>query len=130
DSTPTLTGTAEAGSTVTIRDGSTVLGTTVRSEERRVGKERVALRIGAHSFTATATDKAGNTSAPSTALAVTIDTAAPSAPSAPDLQAPSDSGSSSADNVTNDTTPTLTGTAEAGSTVTIRDGSTVLGTTV
>ncbi|HXG78205.1 MAG TPA: Ig-like domain-containing protein, partial [Methyloceanibacter sp.] len=59
-----------------------------------------------------------------------VDTSAPAAPSAPDLVAGSDSGSSNSDNITNDDTPTVTGTAEAGSTVTIydTDGTTVLGT--
>ena len=42
---------------------------------------------------------------------------APLVPSAPDLVAASDSGSSSSDNYTNDTTPTFTGIAENGSTV-------------
>ena len=38
------------------------------------------LADGAHSFTATATDAAGNVSAASAALSVTIDTGAPAAP--------------------------------------------------
>ena len=61
---------------------------------------------------------------------VTVDTAA-AAPSAPDLVAASDSGASSTDNLTNDTTPTVSGSgAEAGATVTLYDtnGTTVLGT--
>ena len=62
------------------------------------------------------------------AFAVTVDTVAPAAPSTPDLAAASDSGSSDTDNYTSDTTPTLTGGAEAGATVTIKDGATVLGT--
>jgi hypothetical protein len=41
----------------------------------------------------------------------------PAAPSAPDLAPGSDSGASSTDNVTNDNTPTFTGTAPAGTTV-------------
>ncbi|MFO0805475.1 MAG: Ig-like domain-containing protein [Gemmataceae bacterium] len=49
-------------------------------------------------------------------------------PPPPDLVAASDSGSSSTDNLTNDTTPTFTGTAESGATVTLLAGSTVLGT--
>ena len=44
-----------------------------------------------------------------------------------DLTAASDSGSSSTDNITSVTTPTFTGTAEAGSTVTIFDGTTAVG---
>ena len=73
---------------------------------------------------------AGNISAASAGLAVTIDTTA-AAPSAPDLAAASDSGRRARDNLTNDTTPTFTGSgAEAGATVTLYDtnGTTVLGT--
>ncbi len=62
--------------------------------------------------------------------AIIIDTTAPAAPSTPDLAAASDAGSSNTDNITNLTTPTLTGTAEADSTVRIYDtnGTTLLGT--
>src|SRR5207244_2087255 len=77
------------------------------------------LADGTYSITAKATDVAGNTSAASAALSVTIDTTAPTAPTTPDLTAATDSGSSNTDNVTNVTTPTFTGTAEASSTVTI-----------
>lgn len=62
--------------------------------------------------------------------AVLVDAVDPDAPSTPDLAAASDTGESSTDNITNDTTPTLTGTAEAGSTVTLydTDGTTILDT--
>lgn len=46
-----------------------------------------------------------------------VDRTPPAAPSAPDLAAASDTGSSSTDNVTRNTSLTFTGTAEAGSTV-------------
>jgi len=61
--------------------------------------------------------------------AIVIDTSAPLAPSTPDLTAGSDSGTLSADNITNDTTPTFTGTAEAASTVRLydTDGTTQIG---
>ncbi|MDD2691365.1 MAG: DUF4347 domain-containing protein [Simplicispira sp.] len=61
--------------------------------------------------------------------AIIIDTTAPAAPSTPDMAQASDSGSSNTDNLTNDTTPTFSGTAEVGSTVTLydTDGSTSLG---
>jgi hypothetical protein len=59
--------------------------------------------------------------------ALVIDTEAPNAPSTPDLAEGSDSGSIFTDNITNNTTPTLTGTAEAGSTVTLYAGITPLG---
>ncbi|MDQ4127661.1 MAG: Ig-like domain-containing protein, partial [Actinomycetota bacterium] len=51
----------------------------------------------------------------------------PPAPSTPNLKAASDTGSSSTDNITKDTTPTFTGTAEAGSTVKVFDGTTEVG---
>gem|GEM_PF-1699112 len=68
----------------------------------------------------------------SNTTSVLVDGVAPAAPSVPDLSPASDSGSSNTDNLTNDTTPTVTGTAEAGSTVTLydTDGTTVLGTAV
>ncbi|MEO1401710.1 MAG: Ig-like domain-containing protein [Cyanobacteria bacterium J06635_1] len=49
----------------------------------------------------------------------TIDTTVPAAPSTPDLAATSDTGSANTDNITASTTPALTGTAEANSTVTV-----------
>ena len=83
-----------------------------------------ALANGAHSLTATATDAAGNTSAASAALSVTIDTTAPVAPSIASFS--TDSGTVG-DHITNDNTLTLTGTAEANSTVKVYDGATLLG---
>ena len=131
--TPVITGTAEAGSLVTLydTDGTTVLGTAVATG----GVWSITsstLAVGAHSLTVKATDISGNTSAASPALAITIDTTAPSAPAAPVLSAASDSGASNSDGVTRITTPTVSGTAEAGSLVTLydTDGTTVLGTTV
>ncbi len=54
------------------------------------------------------------------------------APGAPILAAASDSGVSNADRITNDNTPTLTGSAADGTTITLfdTDGVTVLGSTV
>ncbi len=65
-----------------------------------------ALPVGATTLSATVTDVGGNASGAGT-LALTI-LAAPSAPTvAPDLLASSDSGASSTDNITSDTTPTF-----------------------
>lgn len=60
----------------------------------------------------------------------TTDTTPPLAPSAPDLVAASDSGASSSDDITNVTTPTFSGSAEAGSTVEILIAGTVRATTL
>jgi hypothetical protein len=61
--------------------------------------------------------------------AIVIDTTAPNGPSTPDLSVSSDSGTSSIDNITQTTTPTFTGTAEANATVKLydSDGTTELG---
>ena len=79
---------------------------------------------GAHSLTATATDAAGNTGVASQRSRVTIDTTAPVAPSIASFS--TDSGIVG-DGITNDNTLTLTGTAEANSTVKVYDGATLLG---
>lgn len=67
-------------------------------------------------------DLAGNNlpaGEPATDQTYTVDNTAPSAPSTPDMTAATDTGSSNTDNVTSNTTPTFTGTAEANSTVTL-----------
>ena len=76
----------------------------------------------AHHIKAFATDVAGNVSAASTVLDITVDTTA-NAPTALDLNAADDSGSSDADNITNHTTElTISGAGdEDGSVVTLFD---------
>ncbi|MDN8007947.1 Ig-like domain-containing protein [Burkholderia multivorans] len=103
DTTPTLTGTAEAGSTISIYDGTTLLGTTTTDASGNWSfTPASALGEGAHSLTVTATDSSGNVSTPSTAFDLTIDTTAPSVPTV---------------NPTDGTS--LSGTAEAGATIQI-----------
>ncbi|QHK18939.1 hypothetical protein GU243_03275 [Pseudarthrobacter psychrotolerans] len=127
--TPTFSGTAEDGATVTLYDGATPVG----SGTSAGGAYTIVsstLTGAAHTMTAKATDPAGNVGAASAGTAVTIDTAAPASPPAPVLTAASDSGSSPTDRITNVTTPTFTGTAESGATVTLYNGTTVVGTAV
>ncbi|KGB93325.1 hypothetical protein DM43_341 [Burkholderia cepacia] len=103
DATPTLAGTAEAGSTVSVYDGATLLGTTTADPSGNwTFTPSTALGEGAHSLSVTATDTAGNVSAPSTAFNLTVDTTAPAIPTV---------------NATDGTS--LSGTAEAGATVNI-----------
>ena len=123
-STLTLTGTAEANSTVKVYDGATLLGSATANGSGAWSYHHRSLANGAHSLTATATDAAGNVSAASSAMAVTIDTTAPVAPSIASFSP--DSGVVG-DHITNDSTLTLTGTAEANSTVKVYDGATLLG---
>ncbi|MBX9701944.1 MAG: hypothetical protein K2X74_21090, partial [Acetobacteraceae bacterium] len=131
DTTLSLSGTAEAGSTVTVRDGATVVGSAIATAGGTWSLTTVALAEGARSLTATATDAAGNASGASAAFAVTIDTTPPAAPAITAVtdNAGAITGAVAPGGLTDDATPTLSGTAEAGSTVTIRDGATVLGTT-
>jgi hypothetical protein len=76
DSTPTLSGTAENGSSVAIYDGAVLLGT-VTAGAGGWSYTSGALSDGTHTITAVATDTAGNVSAASAALTVTVDTVAP-----------------------------------------------------
>ena len=131
DTTPDFSGTAAANSTVTLydTDGSTSLGSATADGSGNWTITASTLTAGSHTVTAKATDAAGNVSAASAGLAITIDAAAPNAPSTPDMTTGTDSGTSGTDNTTSNTTPTFIGTAEANSTVTLydTDGFTSLG---
>lgn len=80
DSTPRLNGTADAGSTVNIYDGAVLVGTAV-ADGQGVWSHTLSVPLanGSHTLTALATDAHGVTGAPSDALALTIDTTAPTA---------------------------------------------------
>lgn len=126
DNSPTLSGKAEPGSTVTISDGGTVIGTVpVDGNGNWTFTPNPPLGDGDHSLTAEVTDPAGNTSPPSTPIAVVVDTTAPAG--ATDVTLVNDANQP-INGATNDTTPTLSGKAEPGSSVIIRDGDTVLAT--
>jgi cyclophilin family peptidyl-prolyl cis-trans isomerase len=72
---------------------------------------------GPHTLTLTARDSFGNTPASPVQIAFSFDTMAPPVPTNIDLEAASDTGSSNTDNLTSDTTPTITGNTEANSLV-------------
>ncbi|NCT89866.1 hypothetical protein GXB85_02695 [Cellulomonas sp. APG4] len=82
--TPVVTGTAWPGSTVTLRDGGTTVGTTTATGTGAWQLTTNPLAEGDHTLTATATAAVLGvtlTSGASPALAVVVDTTAPSAPS-------------------------------------------------
>ncbi len=113
DNTPTFSGTGEAGSTVSVFDngGTTALCTAlVTAGGTWSCTPTTALADGAHALTSSATDPAGNTSGTSTAVNVTIDTAAPNAPV---VTAPTEAAQ------LRDSTPAVSGTGEAGATVSV-----------
>ncbi|MEK6832278.1 MAG: Ig-like domain-containing protein, partial [Thermoproteota archaeon] len=78
DTTPTFTGTAETGETVTLYDtDGTVLGSVLVDGSGQWIITSSALSAGDHTITAKAADAAGNISAASGGLTVNIDTAPP-----------------------------------------------------
>ncbi|MEX2944611.1 Ig-like domain-containing protein, partial [Serratia fonticola] len=131
DNTPTFSGKAEGGSTVTILDNGKVIGSVVADDNGDWSyTPGAALENGAHDFTTTVTDPAGNISAEGEHLQVTIDVI----PGQVALGSLVDdvgtiTGNIAQNGVTDDARPTLNGTAKGGSLVTVKDGDTVLGTT-
>jgi T1SS-143 domain-containing protein len=103
--TPILSGTAEAGSTVTVFQDGNAIGTTVTDTGGNWSFETPTLAEGGHNFTATATDAAGNESPVSTTFDLTVDTVAPNAPT---LSLANDTGTDG-DGVTSDGTVTVSG---------------------
>ena len=113
--TATFTGVAAPGDTVELFEGTRSLGSTVA---RANGSWRIVsagLSDGAHSVFTTESDLAGNVSAHSAALTVTVDTVAPPAPAFLGV-------------VTSAVAMTLEGLAFAGSQVTVYDGTRAIGT--
>ncbi|MBI2933737.1 MAG: hypothetical protein HYY16_19000 [Planctomycetes bacterium] len=127
--TPTLAGLAEADISVTLYANGTPVGTTTSDATGNYTIASSLLPAGTYDFTVIASDAAGNTSPASTSLTVIIDTSI-ATPAAPALDAASDTGLSSSDGVTNDTTPTLTGAAEASASVILRNGAVQVGAAV
>ncbi|MGU5817708.1 Ig-like domain-containing protein, partial [Aeromonas hydrophila] len=122
DNKPTMSGKAEAGSTVTIKNGSTVLGSVVADASGNWSfTPSQALADGKYTLTVVATDIAGNVSAVSDSFSFTVDTviAKPTIANVLD-DVGSVKGSVANNGVTDDNKPTLSGKAEAGSIVLIQ----------
>lgn len=122
-SLPTFTGTGAPGTDIVLTsnlDG--VIGQTMVSGAGgwSFTVPIIPLTPGTQMVTAQTTDIAGNLSPASAALTFTLDLTPPGIPTL-DLDAASDSGASDTDNITNDTTPTFSGTAEAGGVVYLVD---------
>ncbi len=132
DASPAFSGSgAKAGDTVKLYDGATLIGSTaVNADGSWSLSPEKPLGQGAHSITHTLTDAAGNTSAASAPLTFTVDTSnvVVSVGHAVDDQG-SKQGNLASGAVTDDTTPTLVGTATAGAIVTVTENSTVVGST-
>ncbi|WP_240921212.1 Ig-like domain-containing protein, partial [Metapseudomonas otitidis] len=130
DTTPTLKGKGEPGDTVIILDNGEELGRVV------VGPEgtweftpETELADGEHSISVIMEDPAGNQSKESPPWVINVDATAPDAPTIGSIY--DDAGVKTGDlatgDVTDDRTPTLSGTSEAGSTVVILDNGVEIG---
>jgi hypothetical protein len=129
--TLTVSGTAAAGNHVQIQLNGAALATVSADSNGRwsYAYTPASLPNGTYSFGATATDGANCASDPSAPLNLVLGLGAPYV-SAPSLTTSSIIGTGSGGVPITTATPTLTGTATPGSTVTIVDGNTVLGTAV
>src|SRR4051794_32875475 len=114
--TVALSGTAEPGSTVEVFEGATSRGTTTATTQGNWTRSIPGVGEGTHTYTATARDAAGNVSGNSNARSIRVDTTAPAAPVIAGTNA-----------LQKTNTVTLSGTAEAGATVSVREGATVRG---
>lgn len=111
--TPTITGTAEVSSTISIYIDDTLANNTTKANAQSgvwTYTVPVALGDGEHNVKAIATDQVGNVSLVSSTRKFTVDTGIPNAPIISD---PADN------NFTKDNTPSVQGTAEAHSAITI-----------
>ncbi|MES1042882.1 Ig-like domain-containing protein, partial [Peribacillus simplex] len=105
-----VSGTAEAGSSITVKAGTTVIGTATATSEGKytvtIPKQKAGTKL-----LVTASDDAGNVSE---AKEVTVkDVTAPNSPTV---------------NEVTESSTSVSGTAEAGSSITVKAGTTVIGT--
>ncbi|MGL5523954.1 MAG: Ig-like domain-containing protein, partial [Aeromonas veronii] len=121
---PTISGQGTPGNTIIITDNGTKIGTVEVDENGNwsLTPDR-PLTEGEHSLTVVEKNQAGNTSTPSAPIVIVVDTTAPEqagnisiTDNVGDKQGPVVGGET-----TDDRTPTLTGTAEPGSTVKVID---------
>ena len=110
DTSASVTGTAEAGSLITIKEGTMVIGTGITSNE---GKYLVTIpkQTAGTKLTVTATDAAENNS--DTNEVTVKDVTAPTVPTV---------------NEVTDKSINVNGTAEEGSSITVKAGTTIIGT--
>lgn len=131
DNRPTLNGTAEAGSVVSIYDGNTLLGVTSANAGGVWSfTPATGLNDGTRTLTVTATDPAGNISPATSGFTIVVDTVAPTVPLITSIvdDVPNNTGAIGNGQSTNDTQPTLNGTAEANSAVSIFDNGALVAT--
>ena len=118
-SSGTLTGGGDPGAVVTLKEGTSVIGTATANGAGTWSFVPSSLAQGTHTIVASETDTAGNVGTAS--LAFTYDTAAAIVTE----RLSSDTGASASDKIT--ANAALTGSGDAGATVTLTEGTRVLG---
>ena len=127
---PSLTGSASNAALVQIvNTAGVVLGSASVAGNSYVVQFASPMSDGVYTVSVQITDIAGNVSAPSPTATIQVLATPPPVPSTPTLLSSNDSGTIG-DNITNDTTPHLIGTAAAGTTVQLVNASgAILGVT-
>uniref|UniRef100_UPI0037354758 Ig-like domain-containing protein n=1 Tax=Yoonia maritima TaxID=1435347 RepID=UPI0037354758 len=131
NATPTIAGVGEPGAVIEVFVGGVSVGTVTADPSTGAWEFPFAagnLAAGDNAITTTATDAAGNTSAPSAASILTLDDAAPDSAPMVDVATASDSGTGE-DNITNVPTPEIGGAVEPSSVVEIFVADVSVGTT-
>ncbi len=127
---PTMSGTAEADATIDVYVNGTLVGQATADGTGAWSYTFASdLAEGDNAITTTATDAVGNTSDLSTSYSLTIDTTAPTQPPAAGLDSSANTGSTS-DLITSESMPSISGAAEANSTVEIFIDGTSVGAAV
>jgi len=115
-----VTGTAEASSRVSLFEGTSLKGTATANSSGIWIVPLTVIANGSHTYTAKARDAAGNFSAASAPRTVIVDATVPAAPV---ITSPANNSFDTDGNIT------VSGAAEANSTVTLFEGTTSKGTT-
>ena len=126
----TVTGTAEPGSTVTIRENGIKVGEAVADDQGNFSVDLIPPKANGEALTADATDTAGNTGPTAPFDAPDITAAQTPVITGVEDDALDVTGPVSQNGLTNDKTPTINGTGEPGTTITLYSGTTEIGTAV
>ncbi|WP_277967435.1 Ig-like domain-containing protein, partial [Pantoea trifolii] len=125
DNRPSLSGSGEPGALVLLHDGDTLIASfRVDADGNWTWQPDEALKDGEHRFSLSHRDAAGNTSAPSVPVSLTVDTVPPTAPRViavlDNVAGGVENGAALADGApTNDSRPLFTGSAEPGAIITL-----------
>ncbi|HGE6933470.1 TPA: Ig-like domain-containing protein, partial [Enterobacter cloacae] len=132
DSTPTLSGKGKPGDTIHIYDNDKEIGSVIVDDEGEWSyTPDKPLGEGEHELTVVEKDPDGNASPPSDPIVIVVDTVAPKAPTIEHImdKVGKTTGEIHDDAYTDDPKPEMSGTGEAGATITIYDNGKKIGET-